>query len=44
MKAYYEDKIEYCPSCGWNIYRMLVPGINGLVEKYWGSFCGYEGE
>lgn len=41
MKAYYEDKIEYCPECHWNMYKIYVEGNNGLVEKYWCSFCGY---
>jgi ribosomal protein L37E len=42
MKAYYEDKIEYCPECGWNMYKIFVPGNNGFMEKYYCSFCGYK--
>jgi predicted RNA-binding Zn-ribbon protein involved in translation (DUF1610 family) len=36
------DSEEYCPECGWNMYRIFVPGNNGLVEKYWCSFCGFK--
>jgi hypothetical protein len=34
-------QIEYCPECTWNLYSDFFLGNNGLVEKFWCSFCGW---
>ena len=34
------DEIHYCPYCHWNLYSAFFPGNNGLVRKYYCSFCG----
>jgi len=34
------ESTEYCPECGWNMYRTLWPGNNGLVVRQQCSFCG----
>ncbi len=39
-----EDEIEYCPYCGWNLYSDYFLGNNGLIKKYWCSFCGWFGD
>jgi predicted RNA-binding Zn-ribbon protein involved in translation (DUF1610 family) len=42
-KAITSDEIVYCPECGWNAESDFFPGNNGLVVKYWCSFCGWFG-